>query len=109
RALDRIGEMDAALSHLAQSYPASKWRLQALVMAGNYYVSKNNPAQYEPLFHACYESFASDPRSSECHWRAAWGAYLKDRSNPDQFVAHLKQYPTSEHAGAAMYYLGRIA
>ncbi|HXR34494.1 MAG TPA: transglycosylase SLT domain-containing protein, partial [Candidatus Binataceae bacterium] len=109
RALDRIDEMDAALAQLAQSYPGSNWRLQALLMAGNYYVSKNQPAQYKPLFHACYESFGSDPRSSECHWRAAWGDYLKDRSNGDQFVAHLKQYPTSEHAGAALYYLGRIA
>lgn len=109
RALDRIGEMDAALAQLAQSYPGSNWRLQALVMAGNYYVSKNQPDQYEPLFRACYESFPSEPQSSNCHWRAAWGEYLKDRANGDQLVDHLKRYPTSEHAGAALYYLGRIA
>lgn len=109
RRLDRTGEMDAALAQLAQSHATSKWRLQALVMAANYYAVKSQPAQYEPLFRACYESFGGDPRAANCHWRAAWGEYMKDRSNGDRFVAHLKQYPSSDHASAALYYLGRIA
>ena len=109
RRLDRIEEMDAALAELAQSHAASKWRLQALVMAGNYYAGKAQPAQYEPLFHACYESFPTDPQATYCHWRAAWGEYLKDRSRGDPFVDHLKRYPASDHVPAALYYLGRIA
>src|SRR5271166_4138929 len=109
RRLDRIDEMDAAIAQLGQSYPASKWRLQGLVGAGNYYVTKNQPDLYEPLFRACYESFPSDPQSSNCRWRVAWGEYLKDRTKPDLFAAHLKQYPSSEHASAALYFLGRIA
>jgi soluble lytic murein transglycosylase len=109
RRLDHIDEMDAAIAQLGQSYAASKWRLQALVGAGNYYVTKNQPDLYEPLFRACYESFPSDPLSSNCRWRVAWGEYLKDRTKPELFAAHLKQYPSSEHASAALYFLGRIA
>ncbi len=109
RRLDRVDEMDAAVAQLGQSYPASKWRLQALVAAGNYFVTKNQPDLYEPLFRACYESFPSDPQASNCRWRVAWGEYLKDRTKPDLFEAHLKQYPASEHASAALYFLGRIA
>ena len=109
RRLDRIDEMDAAIAQLGQSYPASKWRLQALIGAGNYYVTKNQPDLYEPLFRACYDSFPNDPQASNCRWRVAWGEYMKDRTKPDLFAAHLKQYPNSEHASAALYFLGRIA
>lgn len=107
RRLDRTSEMDAALSQLAQSYPASKWRFSALVAAGRYYAVKNQPAQSEALFHACYESFPAD--GADCRWRLVWSEYLKNRSNNDGLAAYLKQYPASAHAGAALYFLGRVA
>ncbi len=109
RKLDRTGDLDAAVAQLGQSYPSSTWRLQALVAAAGYYAAENRPEQFQPLYRACYESFGSDPRAVNCHWRFAWGEYLKDRSNGDLLLAHLRSYPGSQHAGAALYYLGRIA
>jgi soluble lytic murein transglycosylase len=109
RRLDRIDEMDAAVAQLARSYPTSKWRLQATIAAGTYYLIKGQPEQYEPLFRGCAESFPSDPQAADCHWRVAWGEYLKNRANGDWFVAHLKQYPASNHVSGALYFLGRIA
>lgn len=109
RRLDHIGDMDAAVAQLTASYPTSKWRLQALVAAGNYYAGKNESAQYEPLFRACYDGFPNESTASYCHWRTSWAEYMKDRSKGDLFIDHLKQYPASEHTSAALYYLGRIA
>jgi soluble lytic murein transglycosylase len=109
RRLDHIDEMDAAVAQLARSFPQSKWRLQATLAAATYYLIKGEPAQYEPLFRGCAEAFPSDPQAADCHWRAAWAEYLKNRSNGDWFVAHLKQYPMSNHTSGALYFLGRIA
>jgi soluble lytic murein transglycosylase len=109
RRLDRISDMDSAVAQLTSSYPTSKWRLQALVAAGNYYAGKNEPTQYEPLFRACYDGFPNDSMASYCHWRTAWAEYMKDRSKGVLFLAHLKQYPSSDLASAARDYLGRIA
>src|SRR5258708_2358078 len=109
RRLDRIDEMDAAAGQLARSFPTSKWRLQASVAAATYYLIKGQPAQYDPLFRGCAEAFPSDPQAADCHWRAAWSEYLKNRSNGDWFLAHLKQYPSSNHTSGALYFLGRIA
>ena len=111
RRLDRIDEMDAAVAELARSYPTSKWRLQANVAAGTYYLIKGQPAKYDPLFRACAEAFPGDPQSADCHWRVAWGEYLKNRANGDWFVAHLKQYSQylEGHTSGSLYFLGRIA
>ncbi len=109
RKLDRTADLDAAVAQLGQLYPSSTWRLQAITAAAGYYAAENRPEQYQPLFRACYESFGSDPRAANCHWRFAWGEYLKDRSKGDLLVEHLKSYPSSPHDGGALYYLGRIA
>jgi soluble lytic murein transglycosylase len=111
RRLDRIDEMDAAVAQLARSYPTSKWRLQANVAVGTYYLIKGQPAQYEPLFRACAETFPGNPQAADCHWRIAWGEYLKNRANSDSFVAHLKQYGQhlEGHTSGSLYFLGRIA
>jgi len=108
RRLDKIDEMDAAVAELAKSYPTSKWRLQATSAAATYYLVKGEPAQYEPLFRACALAFPANPDAADCHWRAAWSEYLKNRSNGDWFQAHLRQYPEG-HVSGSLYYLGRIA
>ena len=109
RRLDRTDEISSALDQLAQNHSSSPWRLKALITAGNYYLTKNQPDQYEPLYQTCSQSFPNDPQASNCEWRVVWAEYLKDRTRPERFAAYLKQFPTSFHAGAALYYLGRIA
>ena len=110
RHLDKIDEMNAALERLSKSYPLSRWRLQALLAVAGYYGLRNEPASYEPVYRACYESFPSDPQAAQCHWRVTWAEYLRDPGGAAPMLReHLQNYPDSDHATAALYFLGRIA
>jgi soluble lytic murein transglycosylase len=78
--------------------------------SANYYSSHNQPENADPLYRACSESFSGDPRSAPCQWKVAWPEYLRDpASAASLFEEHLKRYPDSERASAALYFLGRIA
>jgi soluble lytic murein transglycosylase len=110
RRLDRIDDMSAHLDHLSEAYPQSLWRLQALIAAANYYSAHNQKDTAVPLYHTCYESFPSDARSAQCHWKFAWAEYLRDPASAESLLKeHLKRYPDSERVSPAMYFLGRIA
>jgi soluble lytic murein transglycosylase len=109
RHLERDDEMAAALDALASAAPASSWRLKALNAASNRYLVKDDPRQYT-VFTACAESFPESSEAVMCHWHAAWWAYRhRDPSAGQLLRQHLKLYPASEKAGAAVYYLGRLA
>jgi len=109
RKLDRMDEMSANLDRLSAGYPQSSWRLQALIAAANYYSAHNQKDAGEPLYRACYQAFANDPRSSQCHWKYAWAQYLRDPAASETLLReHLRQYPDSDHASPALYFLGRI-
>ncbi|MGH9614495.1 MAG: tetratricopeptide repeat protein, partial [Bryobacteraceae bacterium] len=98
------------LAQIATKYPHSKWRLKALIAAGNYYLLTNRAALYEPLFRACYEIFPDDPRTPYCHWKVVWAEYLKNRDRAKTwFEDHLRRYPRSEKTSTALYFLGRLA
>jgi soluble lytic murein transglycosylase len=108
----RLDKEEEAADYLKQleKYSASAWRLQALLAAGNHFLVKNDPGQYEPLFRTCYEAFPSDSQAPYCHWKVAWNAYLHRRSDALELLkAHLLNYPHSEKAAAALYFLGRSA
>ena len=95
---------------LGQLYPSSPWRLKAVVALANHYLVLNQMEQYEPLFRACYESFAQDPQAAVCHWKVVWGHYLRRRPDAgDLLRAHLRLFPAAESASAALYFLGRLA
>jgi soluble lytic murein transglycosylase len=110
RRLKNQEEVHASLDQLGRSYPNSSWRLQALVSDGNEHLIRNEVDAYEPLYRACYESFASDAQAANCHWKVAWAHYLRRRADSsDMLRAHLRMFPGSEDAAAAMYFLGRLA
>jgi soluble lytic murein transglycosylase len=110
RRLKNQEEADQTLDRLARLYPSSKWRLEALVAGANHYLTENQMEAYEPLYRACYESFPQDPQAANCHWKVAWGHYLRRRADaPDLLRAHLRMFPASEDATAALYFLGRLA
>ncbi len=50
RRLNRLDEMNATLEKLAQSYPQSHWRLEALVAVSNYYAATNQPDAAQPVY-----------------------------------------------------------
>ncbi len=101
---------DSALDQMAHLYPTSKWRLEALIAAANRYLVENQLDAYEPLYRACYESFPNEPQAAGCHWKVVWGHYLRRRADAaDLLRAHLRLFPASENASAALYFLGRLA
>ena len=97
RRLNRLDEMNATLQKMAQSYPQSHWRLEALISAGNYYAAHDQPEIAQPLYRTCYESFAADPQSAGCHWNVTWSAYLQDPAPAEGMLReHLTRYPSSD-------------
>jgi soluble lytic murein transglycosylase len=110
RRLNRLDEMNATLEKLAQSYPQSHWRLEALISVGNYYAAHDMPETAQPLYRTCSESFAKDPESAACHWKVTWFTYLHDPTPAESMLReHLLRYPASDQVSPALYYLGRIA
>jgi soluble lytic murein transglycosylase len=109
RRLERDDEMAAALDALASAAPASPWRLKALGAGSSRFLVKDDERQQQ-VFTACAESFPDTPEADMCHWHAAWWAYRHRQAGAAQlFRRHLQLYPASEKAGAAVFYLGRLA
>jgi soluble lytic murein transglycosylase len=103
-------EMMEAVNQLAEHYPQSVWRLKALVAAGNQYALTNDRERYTPLFKAAADTFPPDSSTAYCHWKVAWDAYLNDGADRVKLLREqVEKYPDDSHAGAALYFLGRIA
>jgi soluble lytic murein transglycosylase len=110
RRLDREREMSEALDALAAKHPKSVWRMRALISLGNHYLVRNNAGRYIPLYRACAEDFAGEPRADYCHWKVAWNAYMRRQADaPALLREHITKYPGSTQASAALYFLGRLA
>ncbi len=110
RRLNRLDEMNATLEKLAQSYPQSHWRLEALVAVANYYVAHDQPDAAQPLYRTCFETFPNESQSAACHWKVTWSTYLRDPAQAESMLReHLTRYAASDQTSPALYYLGRIA
>ena len=110
RRLNRDADALAAVESLGRSHPASPWRLEALLSAGNALLLRNDARGAEPYWRACHEDFGADPRSAYCHWKAVWDEYMRRSPNAAAMLReHIARYPASEKIAAAMYFLGRSA
>jgi soluble lytic murein transglycosylase len=110
RRLSNLEEMDTLVARLGSLHPNSPWRLQAVLGAANRYLTENKAEEYEPLYRACFESFPQDKQAAGCHWKVVWVHYLRRESDAaDLLRAHLRLYPASDNASAALYFLGRLA
>lgn len=102
--------MEAALAQLASVAPQSPRRLDALVLAGNRYLVQNRSAEYLPHYRACATGFTAESDAAYCHWKVVWRAWMDRSSGTEALMReHLQRFPSSEKAGAAIYYLGRLA
>ncbi len=109
RRLDDDDGLADALDQLARKHPHSRWRMDALISASNRYLVTNQSDRYVPLYRACHESFSGEPAAFICHWRVTWNAYLQRRPEAGNLLReHLRIYPGSEQANAALYFLGRL-
>jgi soluble lytic murein transglycosylase len=109
RRLNNESEATQALDRLGRLYPHSTWRLQALVTSANRLLTENQHDAYEPLYRECYESFPKETQAAFCHWKVAWGHYLRRKSDAaDLLREHILLFPASEDTSAALYFLGRL-
>jgi soluble lytic murein transglycosylase len=109
RRLERDDEMAAALDVLASAAPDSPWRLKALGAGSSRFLVKDDERQQQ-VFEACARSFPDTPEADMCHWHAVWWAYRHRQADAAQLLRqHLQLFPSSEKAGAAVFYLGRLA
>ncbi|MBV8843014.1 MAG: transglycosylase SLT domain-containing protein [Bryobacterales bacterium] len=110
---NRLGnepEAASAADRLNRQYPASSWRLQALVASGNRLLVDNDFEAYEPVYRHCYESFPKDPPAAFCHWKVTWSHYIRRLPDAGEMMReHLVLFPSSDEAPAALYFLGRLA
>jgi len=101
--------MLAAVKRL-EAYRQSPWRMKALVSAGNRFLLDNRPDDFIPLYKTVYEEFPSDAAAGTAHWKVTFQAYLAGHSDAAALLReHLRKYPKHATAGAALYFLGRIA
>jgi soluble lytic murein transglycosylase len=106
---DDAGMMEA-VKQLNEHYADSKWRLKALITAGNRYVPTNDREKYTPLFKAASDTFPTDNSTAYCHWKIAWDAYLGDKPEGIELLREqIERYPGDTRASTALYFLGRIA
>ncbi|HEV1283863.1 MAG TPA: hypothetical protein VNU44_01070, partial [Bryobacteraceae bacterium] len=103
-------EVQSALERLGRLYPNSKWRLESLIASANHSLIENQMNAYEPIYRACYESFPKEPQAAGCHWKVAWGHYMRRQADAgDMLRAHLRMFPGGEYAAGALYFLGRLS
>jgi soluble lytic murein transglycosylase len=97
------------LKRFEKKYAKSPWRLKALFSAANHFLVINRPQVFEALYKSVYEDFPSHSLASYCHWKVAWGAYLRRRDDArERMREHLEKYPTDVRASGALYFLGRL-
>jgi soluble lytic murein transglycosylase len=110
RRTNNLDEVARLLGELARQYPRSRWRLEAIVAAANNYIVTNQVSGYEPLFQTCANDFPTLPQAAPCHWRVAWVEYMRRGTQAGELMkAHLRLYPNSDKAPAALYFLGRLS
>jgi soluble lytic murein transglycosylase len=110
RRQEREADMRTAIAVLAARHPASPWRLETLIAAGNRHFLENEVEAYLPYFRACHESFAGDPKAAYCHWRIAVAAYVRGKPGAGALLEeHLRVYPASIKANSALYFLANLA
>lgn len=110
RRLSRLEQMDEFAQRASELHPKSPWTVDALIAAANRHLTENEVAKFEPLYQACYEGAPTDPDADLCHWKVTWQHYMRREADAAQMLReHLKTYPASEQASAALYFLGRLA
>lgn len=110
RKLNDEDQMMEGIKKLGKHDAESQWRYKALLAAANRFLITNQPDKYTPLYKAIYESFPDQPMAASSHWHVTWAAYIRRKHDARELLReHLERYPSHPTAGAALYFLGRLA
>lgn len=109
RKADKHADVKPYLTQLETQHPNSSWRLDALIDIADQSRRDNDVYTYLPLYRACAATFPKDSRAAWCHWRVAFESYRDDSADAyDLLRAQVEQYPNSDDADNALYFLGRL-
>lgn len=109
--MDDPGSMLIVLDQLRSVYPQSRAYEASLSRTGIFYVGQGDWTSAARYYHELATSSAAASLARDADWRVAWAEYLnsEDEKASRAFADHLKRYPDSPHAPAALYWLGRLA
>ncbi len=95
---------------LGRKHPDSPWYEEALFSLGNFYLLENDTRQYRSYYERAAREFPQGQYAARAHWKVCWRAYLDaDPRSRALFDEHVRLYPASGQASAALYWLARLA
>lgn len=109
--MDDPGSMLIVLDQLRSVYPQSRAYEASLSRTGIFYVGHGDWTSAARYYQELATSSSATSLTRDADWRVAWAEYLnsEDEKASQAFADHLKRYPDSPHASAALYWLGRLA
>jgi soluble lytic murein transglycosylase len=109
RRKNQIQEFERRAEELKAKHPQSAWYQEALFSLGNYYLLENNPSKYRAYYERAAREAPKGPLAEKAHWKVCWRAYLdRDPRMRALFEEHVRLYPDSDQASAALYWLARL-
>ena len=110
RRKDQISVFRGMAERLGREHPKSPWYEEALFSLGNFYLLDNDGAQYRDYYHRAARAFPKGKYAEKAHWKVCWRAYIdRDKASRHLFEEHVRLYPGSAQASAALYWLARFA
>ncbi|MCB1021529.1 MAG: transglycosylase SLT domain-containing protein [Acidobacteria bacterium] len=105
----QISEFERRAEELKAKYPQSPWYEEALFSLGNYYLLENDTAKYRAYYERAAREFPKGSFADKAHWKVCWRAYLDgDPRTRSLLEEHVRLYPDSDQASAALYWLARL-
>ncbi len=109
RRKDLVSKFRDRAEQLAKSFPKSQWYEQALFSLGNYYLLENNGPESRRYYERTAREFPKGEYADVAHWKVCWRSYLdRDPRAEALFEEHVRLYPDSSQASAALYWIARI-
>ena len=110
RRKSRRKEFAAHAEELGRKYPTSPWYEEALFSLGNHYLLDNETRLYRKYYERAARTFPKGTYAARAHWKVSWRTYVDSDPRCEALLEeHIRLYPTSSTAAAAIYFLGRRA
>lgn len=110
RRKNRISAFRNYAEQLGREHPKSPWYEEALFSLGNFYLLRNDAVQYRSYYDRAARAFPKGKYADRAHWKVCWRAHLdRDPRARSLFEEHVRLYPSSAQASAALYWLARMA
>jgi len=105
-----LDEQRSIVTRMESDFPQSQWLAEALYSSGNMYLLRREYPAAIDYYSYLAAHFPNSANASAAHWRAAWLSYRQGQLGDAArlFDEHIKLYPASKEAAAAIYWRGRL-